>query len=140
MSGCRLALSICMLLCRSKEQGERLQRQVLQYLVKQQAHPAMVSAVASNLADMLWAQHKFEEAERVLEQARQVAPACLHACSASLPCLQPASSWLCHLTSDIKPNMEHASALSCVLVCDRVVSSALLFEAVWFASPLCHGR
>jgi len=59
-------------LCRSKEQGERLQRQVLQYLVKQQAHPGMVSAVASNLGDMLWEKENFEEAESVLDQARKV--------------------------------------------------------------------
>ncbi|DBA83627.1 hypothetical protein WJX77_005721 [Trebouxia sp. C0004] len=57
----------------SKEQGERLQRQVLQYLVKQQAHPGMVSDVASNLGDMLWEQEKFEEAESVLDQARKAA-------------------------------------------------------------------
>lgn len=62
--------------CRSKEQGERVQRQVLQYLVKQQGNPGMISAVASNLADMLWEQEKFEEAEGVLYQARRVGPAC----------------------------------------------------------------
>jgi len=49
-----------------------LQRQVLQHLVKQQAHPAMVTAVASNLGDMLWEQEKFAEAESVLDQARKV--------------------------------------------------------------------
>ncbi len=32
----------------------------------------MVSAVASNLGDMLWEQENFEEAESVLEQARKV--------------------------------------------------------------------
>ncbi len=45
---------------------------MLQYLVKQQAHPGMVSAVASNLGDMLWEQENFEEAESVLDQARKV--------------------------------------------------------------------
>ena len=59
-------------MCRSKQQAERLQRQVLQYLVKQQAHPGMVSAVASNLGDMLWEQESFEEAESILDQARKV--------------------------------------------------------------------
>ncbi len=49
-----------------------MQRQVLQYLVKQQAHPGMVSAVASNLGDMLWEQENFEEVESVLDQARKV--------------------------------------------------------------------
>ena len=49
-----------------------MQRQVLQYLVKQQAHPGMISAVASNLGDMLWEQENFEEAESVLDQARKV--------------------------------------------------------------------
>ena len=123
-----LHLSMCMLQCRSKEQGERLQRQVLQYLVKQQAHPAMISAVASNLADMLWAQDKFEEAERVLEQARQVAPAFPHAGSASLPCSLPALSWPCHLKPNIKPTIRLGSALNYVFVrfCDTVVSSAEL--------------
>ena len=45
---------------------------MLQYLVKQQAHPGMISAVASNLGDMLWEQENFEEAESVLDQARKV--------------------------------------------------------------------
>lgn len=49
-----------------------MQRQVLQYLVKQQGHPGMISAVASNLGDMLWEQENFEEAESVLDQACKV--------------------------------------------------------------------
>ncbi|KAL0041673.1 hypothetical protein WJX79_000444 [Trebouxia sp. C0005] len=62
----------------NKQQGERLQRQVLQYLVKQQAHPGMVSAVASNLGDMLWEQEHFEEAESILEQALKAATKARH--------------------------------------------------------------
>lgn len=57
---------------RTKEQGERLQRQVLQFLTKEKAHPAMISTVAANLIDMLWEQNKIEEAETTLYQARQV--------------------------------------------------------------------
>lgn len=57
---------------RTKEQGERLQRQVLQYLIKEKAHPAMISTVAANLIDMLWEQDKIEEAEATLYQSREV--------------------------------------------------------------------
>ena len=59
---------------RTKQQGERLQRQVLQYLSKEKAHPAMISTVAANLVDMLWEQNKLEEAEATLYQAREVPP------------------------------------------------------------------
>lgn len=58
---------------KTKEQGERLQRQVLQYLIKEKAHPAMISTVAANLIDMLWEQDKIEEAEATLYQSREAA-------------------------------------------------------------------
>lgn len=63
---------------RDEEQGERLQRQVLQFLVKGKAQAALISTAASTLADMLWEQKKYEEAEATLVQACQVrAKACL---------------------------------------------------------------
>ena len=65
-----------MVLCcgRTKQQGVRLQRQVLHYLTKEKAHPAMISTVAANLIDMLWEQNKLGEAEATLYQAREVDP------------------------------------------------------------------
>lgn len=51
---------------RSKEQGEKLQRQVLQFLRNYKAQPGIISSVASNLADMLYEQDKFKDAEGVL--------------------------------------------------------------------------
>lgn len=57
---------------RTKAQGERLLRQLLQHLLRYEAHPSLVADAAVELADLLLDQGHFEEAEQELSRARKV--------------------------------------------------------------------
>ena len=45
---------------------------MVQFLVKSKAQAGLISTAASTLADMLWAQDMYEEAEEALVQSCQV--------------------------------------------------------------------